>query len=487
LATFYVISGVASKITDFEESSFDYVIVDEASQGLLAIFGAAQILGKKNIWIGDTKQLAPVVALSEDTIERKNYGVLVDGLKSLVDGLAYPVYQLTETHRLTERASRYTGIFYKDTLISKANKEVRLSYTEIGSEYFPLFNPNGGPTLIKTDLESGSLRPDKALEVVIKIVENLLVCHEALDISVLSHFIDTTKAIQKRLIQSLGYNRKLIVETVARIQGLTTDVTIFVIPNSSYHRSLESRLFNVATSRSKRHTLIIADRNILSRSQIESGVRTYLENVDSEYSFEVDSDGKFQGALNEQDESNKVGGTKSSTRSIDDLEQKKHENQLVGPKVVGRIDVTRLEKQKREIKKDKQNIYIIDTNIFVEFPEIISKIDMKYEVVLSAKVIDELDKLKVSISEDKKANIQKALRHININLDKSHVKMDTADLNLLPSDFNRKSPDNFILSVALKYSSENPILLTSDNGLQSKAKGLGLTTISLKDFLRQLR
>jgi rRNA-processing protein FCF1 len=61
----------------------------------------------------------------------------------------------------------------------------------------------------------------------------------------------------------------------------------------------------------------------------------------------------------------------------------------------------------------------------------------------------------------------------------------TADLALLPYDFNKKSPDNFILSVALRYKSENPIMLTSDNGLQIKAKGLGITTITLKAFLNQ--
>ena len=41
-----------------------------------------------------------------------------------------------------------------------------------------------------------------------------------------------------------------------------------------------------------------------------------------------------------------------------------------------------------------------------------------------------------------------------------------------------------ILTVALKYRSDNPILLTSDNGLQVKAKGLGIKTITLKEFLK---
>ena len=72
-------------------------------------------------------------------------------------------------------------------------------------------------------------------------------------------------------------------------------------------------------------------------------------------------------------------------------------------------------------------------------------------------------------------------------MDKRKIKMETADLSLLPDDFNKKSPDNYIFSVTLKYKSENPILLTSDNGLQIKAKGLGVTTIGLKEFLKQLK
>ena len=65
------------------------------------------------------------------------------------------------------------------------------------------------------------------------------------------------------------------------------------------------------------------------------------------------------------------------------------------------------------------------------------------------------------------------------------VCMELSDPSLLPSDFDRRSPDNMILTVALKYKVDNPILLTSDNGLQIKARGLGITTISLKEILKK--
>ncbi len=68
---------------------------------------------------------------------------------------------------------------------------------------------------------------------------------------------------------------------------------------------------------------------------------------------------------------------------------------------------------------------------------------------------------------------------------KHYSQMEDADLSLLPNGFDRHNPDCMILSVALKYKNDNPILLTSDNMLQSRASGLGITTISLKDFLKK--
>jgi len=155
--------------------------------------------------------------------------------------------------------------------------------------------------------------------------------------------------------------------------------------------------------------------------------------------------------------------------------------------VLDKIDLSKFEKPKKEIKKNKENLYIIDTNVFVDYPNIISKINKKYPVILSAKVIDELDHLKSKLDNESKRNVQKALKLINGHLDTRDLRMEISDISLLPVDFNKHSPDNQILTVALKFKSENPILLTSDNGLQVKAKGLKLTTITLREFLNQLK
>lgn len=285
LSTFYIASGQATQISN--EPPFDYVIVDEASQALLGMLAGAKLLGKKNIWIGDTKQLPPVVALSDDKINRKKYGALVDGLKALSDDASMPIFQLTETHRLTERAASYTSLFYKGSLKSRAKKDLRLSFDEIPVDIRKYFNTQGGPTLIKTDLKAGDFKPKQALKLATELVIHLLSINDKLHISVLTYFIETTKALQKSIFQTVGYHKNLLIETVSRVQGLTTDITIFVVPNSSYHRSLENRLFNVATSRSKRHTIIIADKNILTRSEVDNEVRQYLQKLDNEFSFYI--------------------------------------------------------------------------------------------------------------------------------------------------------------------------------------------------------
>ncbi len=490
LSTFYITSSESSATSEGQQ--FDFVIVDEASQALLAMFAASNLLGKKNIWIGDTNQLAPVVSLSEDKINKKNYGVLVDGLKTLSAASSIPIYQLTETYRLTNRAADYTGIFYKNSLTAKGRKDIRLLYPEISFDTARLFNPMGGPTLIKTELEIGNKKPSSLIDIVNNIVAHLLTSNEKLHISVLTYFVETTKFLQKSVYQSIGYHKNLLIETVSRVQGLTTDVTIFVIPNTGYNRSLDRRLFNVATSRSKRQTLIIADKNVVgSYSQVDEDVRTFLRKLDDEFSFYVShpikmienrdlyesSDEQLQ--LSQSNEKIDVSITNIQNDTNEDSKSK------IGVKIVGNIDLSKFEKHKKEIRKDKINLYIIDTNVFIDFPEIITKIEKQYPVILSAKVLDELDKLKSTLDNQGKYNVQKALKSINLNIDKRDVRLEIADLTLLPDDFNKKSPDNFILTVALKFKSENPILLTSDNGLQIKSKGLGISTITLKEFIKQ--
>ncbi|MEN9610018.1 MAG: hypothetical protein RLZZ628_832 [Bacteroidota bacterium] len=127
-------------------------------------------------------------------------------------------------------------------------------------------------------------------------------------------------------------------------------------------------------------------------------------------------------------------------------------------------------------------IYIIDTNIFIYEPDIISKIHIKHQIGLSHTVINELDKLKQQ--RDCQENASKVIKMLNQQLgENKRLKTYKADLNAMGEDYRQPSADNKILSVAYRLLDKNVVLLTNDNGLQLKAKSLEIPVISLEKLL----
>jgi len=469
LTTYYQFSSIWLH----QNSTFDYIIVEEASQAYLTTIAAASKVGKKVIVVGDPKQIVPFVT-------NKNYEVysnidkLIYGMNTLSQIDEFSFNRKIETRRLTKRSTDFTNCFYNNTIQSKSlyeNLDSDISKTTLLS---PIIHKNGGPTLIQ-------FRPNEK-NILLQMINFLVPCLNELlnlnnnSIAVLTPYIETLKFLQQKL-KSKTKSRNYIIESVDRVQGLDVDYCFYVIPKSSLF-SFNINRFNVATSRSKKSTFILVENDYDRLVNLPNEVQLYMKKLSNSYSFQFDSNTGICNSINST--------IKNTSAPIKSLESENSQTNI-GVKVVGKIDVSKFERTKKEIKLNKKNLYIIDTNVFVDYPEIISKLDRKYSIVLSAKVLDELDKLKSTLDNDGQRSVQKALKSINLNMDKRDISMEIADLSLLPKDFNKRSADNMILSVALKFKTENPIILTSDNGLQIKAKGLSISTISLKDYLKQLK
>ena len=486
LTTFYQFSRIWKEHTH----TYDYVIVEEASQAYLTTIAAACKVGKKIIIVGDPKQIVPIVT-------NKNYKVfpnidmLINGMNTLSQTEGSSFNLKTETRRLTKRSTSFTNSFYNNTIQSKSLYDNIDADVSGLNKLTSITHSNGGPTLVEFSNNEG--------DVLNQMIRFLIVALDELsdlkgnDIAVLTPYIETLTYLQQNL-KSKTNSRNYLIESVDRVQGLDVDYCFYVIPKSSSF-SYNLNRFNVATSRAKKTTFILVEQDFDHFVNLPNEVSNYLSKLKNEFAFTVNSksgeiaksaqnDSKLNARYENSDENNQKNILDDNIAKSSQSSSQKRGNGIE-LKVIDKIDLSKFEKPKKEIIKGKENIYIIDTNVFVDNPEIISKIDTKYSIVLSAKVIDELDYLKISLTAEQKKNVQKSLRLINESIDKRGIKMDTADLTLLPNDFNKKSPDNFILSVALKYKSENPIMLTSDNGLQIKAKGLGITTITLKEFLNQ--
>lgn len=184
---------------------------------------------------------------------------------------------------------------------------------------------------------------------------------------------------------------------------------------------------------------------------------------------------------------------KNKLSSIDDekkfLEVQKEFNKAVAeiifndPVVLCEVeDLNNLIAQKKlEFDEAKKSYsFIIDTNVFIKDPEIISKIPASYKVIIAAKVIDELDGFKANPQLKEVAS--KSIREIFIDKNKN-IRRAKANLKLLPPDFNKRSPDNFILAVAIMYKDTNGILITDDKGLHEKAKTIEMQVMTYEGFI----
>lgn len=129
--------------------------------------------------------------------------------------------------------------------------------------------------------------------------------------------------------------------------------------------------------------------------------------------------------------------------------------------------------------------YVVDTNVFVHFPEIMDFIDKGDWTILSLKVLEELDKLKITLVGKDKRNVKKAIKEINnkIRMKSKTFRLESADTRLLPEEFDKTNPDNLILSVALKYRDRNPFLITNDINFQNRAASMGIPFKGLADLL----
>lgn len=473
LTTFYQFS----KIWETQTQTFDYIIIEEASQAYLTTIAAASKIAKNVIVVGDPKQIVPIVTNKNHQIF-PNIEQLINGLKTMSQIDDFEFKRKVETRRLTSRSTEFTNFFYENTIKSKSLYNNIIDDIKNLKFLSNFMHPDGGPSLMLFPNNSGNI--NKEMENFLVTAVNELSLLKNNSIAILTPYIETLKSLQQNL-KPKTILKNYIIETVDRVQGLDVDYCFYVIPSSSSF-SFNLNRFNVATSRAKKSTFILTEQDFDRRVSLPIEVGAFLDKLKNSMSFVYPFDKNGYGASNNFTEN-------VTNSSFDDIVNETLTDinlpTGVGLKVLGKIDVSQYERKKKEINIHKQNLYIIDTNVFVDYPDIIQKIEKQYPIILSAKVIDELDYLKISLSDEQKKNVRKALNNINFSINKRDIRMDLADLSLLPIDFNKKSPDNLILSVVLKYKSENPILLTSDNGLQIKAKGLGLTTIGLKDFLRK--
>lgn len=143
-----------------------------------------------------------------------------------------------------------------------------------------------------------------------------------------------------------------------------------------------------------------------------------------------------------------------------------------------------------QVGRDGRKYYVIDTNVFIDQPDILEYFSETDVIILPITVEQELEYRVSDINT--RYSAERALEEIVKHHD--DIQYAESDISLLPEDFfrnfsedfNNAYNDNKILTIALRYKDQNVTLISSDNRLAKlKAAFVGIHGVSLKDFNMQ--
>ena len=278
LTSYYVMSQIATLAMSQEH--FDYIIIEEASQAFLSTIAIAKKLGKKCIIIGDIKQLEPIFRKEFLSDNPNNFHYMICGLKAMSFYFSNcKQYMLTDSYRLNSQSVRATNSFYNDALISKSEQKFPLAFNTVKLENY--FNKMGGTSFKLFDLSKDKRPTEVCTEYILETISLLKDWNEKINITILAFHRNSVRNLQSEIYKEFPQATRIIVETIDRIQGMTTDICLFFIPLEAFPFALRANRFNVATSRARLCTLIIADNSLNEFSkECSKDIVKYFERIE---------------------------------------------------------------------------------------------------------------------------------------------------------------------------------------------------------------
>lgn len=270
LATYYSLSKLLIEKT---HTFYDLLIIEEASQAFLTTIAGFSELASKVLVVGDFMQLQPIVLEEKKAVNvDKNIFTIINGLRTYSSNNSEHSFRLVNTYRLTELSAQQTGVFYQNSLKSMSSKKG----LSIAGKYSDWFCPEGGASLVYYEKMDEGKIPKNAIEQIIKVINSIRSEYPTIEIAILSAFKDTVNALIDAMLKVNLNMKNIEVNTVDRIQGMTVDVCIYFIPTYQTRFSYDINRFNVATSRAKHGTLILAENIISDSILMPEVITTYL-------------------------------------------------------------------------------------------------------------------------------------------------------------------------------------------------------------------
>ena len=268
-ATPYALCFPASK--RLQGWAFDYVIIDEAAQMSIPLALAAMTYGEKIIFVGDHKQLDPIMPSGSD-----NWLFHKSIFKHMVDLYPGNVTMLDKSYRLSNSLVRIpSNLFYDGRLKTARNYDNReyLDFKCSDETVSILLEKSNEVLYIHHEFDALGRSPFEA-KLSADIINSL--CNNGVefeDIAVITPYRAQVREVKKALVKKGILNESslddIFVDTIERMQGQEKDYVIFTLANSN-PSEVEDRLeffyspnrLNVAITRAKTKCIVIANEKV---------------------------------------------------------------------------------------------------------------------------------------------------------------------------------------------------------------------------------
>lgn len=273
-ATPYALCYPASK--KLQGWEFDYIIIDEAAQMTIPLALAAMTYGEKLIFVGDHKQLDPI--MPTDTGNR----LFVKSIfKHMIDLYPDHVTMLDQSYRLSKSLVRIpTRLFYGNRLgtARQADNKEFVSFRCSGEAGRILNDPANEVLYLHHEFDALGRSPYESefvADIIFDLARNGV---ELGNIAVITPYRAQVREVKKALVKKgILINDSLddvLVDTVERMQGQEKDYVIFTLANSN-PVEVEDRLeffyspnrLNVAITRARTKFIMIGNERVFMLCQ----------------------------------------------------------------------------------------------------------------------------------------------------------------------------------------------------------------------------
>jgi DNA replication ATP-dependent helicase Dna2 len=278
MATGYIVGATpyATRNQRLGGVEFDTVIFDEASQITLPLAVMAMLTGRKYIFIGDQKQLPPVLTT------RYSGGAFRDSVFGYLAERGFDT-MLTESYRLNAALAEWPSHhFYDGELVSAAGvAERKIDYPRPPARWLDILDPDEPKVFWDLGHRSTTSRSHKEANAVVDLIASLLACGlPAGEIGVVVPYRAQAREIRNRLRDVIAHEesrRLLVVDTVERMQGQEREAIILSLTtsNPAFAADLADFFFqperlNVAVTRPRTKLIIVGSRHVLTAEPADS-------------------------------------------------------------------------------------------------------------------------------------------------------------------------------------------------------------------------